>query len=63
VKGDVTNEQIVSSILQQRLKLSIRAVEVAKTAAWQDLPLNERKSYLRHAEKAVLEEAKERKPS
>lgn len=54
---------IVSSLLQQRLKLSLRSIEVAKNAAWKDLPASERRMYLRFAERAVIEDEKEREPS
>lgn len=55
-----TVDQMLGSILQQRLKLSAKAIQMAKEAAWNDLPLDDRKIYLRHAELAVLEDAKER---
>lgn len=61
--GAVRDDQILRSLLQHRLRLSVKAIQVAKDAAWQDLPANERRTYLRHAEIAVKQDAKDRKPS
>lgn len=60
---DATVDQMLGSILQQRLKLSAKAIQAAKEAAWNDLPMNERRTYLNWAERAVMEDLKEQKPS
>lgn len=55
---DCTDERVVASLMAARFRLSLKAIEVAKTIAWKDLPMNERANYLRMAEEAVMESLK-----
>lgn len=50
------DEAIMASLLAHKLKLSIKAIEMAKEAAWRDLPHNEQRTYMRYAEAAVRKE-------
>lgn len=54
------DEAILQSLFAHKLKLSVKAIREAKDAAWRDLPANERKTYLKLAEKAVQAEMKGR---
>lgn len=55
---DDTTDTVLASLLAHKLRLSLKAIEMAKDAAFRDLPLNERRTYLRLAEQAVRVELK-----
>ena len=55
---DVTDARVVESLLAAKFRLSLRAIEFAKSIAWRDLPLNEKQRYLAWAEEAVRQELK-----
>lgn len=59
---DTTVDQMLGSILQQKLKLSVKAIAIAKEIAWQETPMQEKALYLHQAEQAVKDEMQERKP-
>lgn len=54
MNDEITDDQILGSILQQRLKLSIKAIQLAKDTLWDELPADEKRTYLQLAERAVL---------
>lgn len=56
--SDETNERIVASLQMHRWKLSLEAIARAQALAWNDLPMNERRTYMAAAEAALREEIK-----
>lgn len=59
VGDDVPAERVLDSIFAKQLKLSAKIAAVAREAAFRDLPLNERRTYLALATKAVIAEEME----
>ena len=57
-EDEIKDDQILASILAHRLKLSLRVIASAQSLAWADLPVNEKRAYMRHAEQALRGEIK-----
>ena len=53
---EIKDEQILSSILEQQLKLSLKVIASAQAIAWHDLPANEKRTYMKQAEDALRKE-------
>ena len=55
-QDEIKDEQILASILEQQLKLSLKVIASAQAIAWNDLPANEKRTYMKQAEDALRKE-------
>lgn len=56
--NETTDERVLSSLFAHKLRLSLRVIASAQALAWNDLPHNEKQSYMRQAEAAYRAEMK-----
>lgn len=55
---EIKDEQVLASLFAHKLKLSLKVIASAQALAWNDLPMNEKRAYLSHAEQALKQELK-----
>lgn len=57
-EDEIKDEQVLASLFAHKLKLSLKVIASAQALAWSDLPHNEKRAYMRHAEQALRTELK-----
>ncbi len=55
-EDEIADERVLSSMLAAQLKLSLKVIASAQAIAWNDLPANEKRSYMKQAESALRKE-------